>query len=106
MTYAYRPFGRLWQTTATKNASHFVVSSTLDEFGNPYRTSDPDRGLTVTSFNDFGELVFKRRNTDPVESRVYDLLGRLIRRNGVQDGSTTYEYDRARAGVGQFPLRS
>src|SRR5262249_16612845 len=88
VTYTYGPFGVIEHTIKELNHVAVDLASEYDPLGRKTRVQDPDRGETRFAVNGFGEVIHQRDAAGQVETRRYDLLGR-IRTVLNADGTTT-----------------
>ncbi len=74
-----------------------TITCTYDVNRNPATIADPSLGQLTYDYNGFGELVYSATPRDTV-SYTYDVLGRMVTRNGL-DGSSQWSYDQSFKGV-------
>jgi RHS repeat-associated protein len=99
VSFGYGPFGQLETTTKKLVGPELTTTIGYDLLGRRTNINDPDRGLTLYFPNAFGEVIYEKDPGDEVETRTYDLLGRL-RSKTSPDGESRYEYDLAPGGIG------
>jgi RHS repeat-associated protein len=81
----------------------YVTRMTYDGMGRQVRTEEPDRGISTTAYNGFGEI----RQSDSLSlagqtrTLVHDDLGRVVLQI-TPDGTASFSYDTSAHGVGQL----
>jgi YD repeat-containing protein len=90
---------------ADPDGSELVWTTSYDAAGNTVKSTDPDTGTTVSSYNDDNELVSSTDNAGQTLSTDYDVLGR---KTAVHNGDTSgpilnaWAYDNADGGKGRL----
>jgi hypothetical protein len=102
-TYQYKPFGRVWRTTAPGG----VTETNFDVLGRRFDLDTPDTRRTTTFYNAFGDIRGQQDAEGRIEEFELDDLGRpTVRRDieGAETLSTTFVYDSAPNGIGKLAV--
>ncbi len=79
-----------------------VTETTYDRLGRPVRQDDPSRGVTLATYNGFGETKSTQHvASGETKTTTYDDLGRMLTATSV-DGLTSYTWDVAANGIGRL----
>ncbi len=96
--YTFGAFGRLIDARDNENnLTHFDY----DEFGRRLGVTDPDTGLTASTYNGYDELRTTRDPKRQTRTYHYDELGRIVR---IDDpaGATQWVYDQGTNALGRL----
>ena len=100
--YQYAPFGLLESVAVRSSptaASAISTTFRYDVGGRPFEVNDSERGVRVSSFNAFGELLTRTDPAGQTTTTVWDDLGRATSRTA-SEGQTILTYDAAENGLG------
>ncbi|MFF3062644.1 RHS repeat-associated core domain-containing protein, partial [Streptomyces sp. NPDC057909] len=98
-SYQYGPFGLTSKVIDDKNN---ITSMGYDELGRRTQLDDPDKGITTTAYNGFGQVrTDTHQQSGHSTSFDYDDEGRKISSTS-EDGTSTFVWDTADHGIGQL----